>query len=162
MFDETHAPFLHKGAIRYLIANLKFNQQYKNARLLGMLLASHIEKTAELPELIIPVPLHTQRYRERGFNQSVEISKTLSRLLNIPLNTKSCIRNRNTPHQIDLPAKLRHNNIKNAFRVIHPIKQQHIALVDDVMTTGSTVNEIAKVLKKSGVSRVDIWVCARA
>lgn len=161
-FDETHAPFLHQGIIRYLIATLKFNQHYKNARLLGYLLASHLQQTVEMPEILIPVPLHKQRYQERGFNQSIEIAKSLSKQLHIPLNTKSCIRFRNTPHQINLPAKQRHKNISNAFEVISPIKQHHIAVVDDVMTTGSTVNEVAKVLKRSGAHRVDIWVCARA
>ncbi len=161
-FEETHAPFIHQGIIRHLIARLKFNRQYQNARLLGTLLANHLEKTAEIPEIIIPVPLHKQRYRQRGFNQSVEIAKTLSKQLNIPLDTKSCIRHRNTPHQIDLPAKQRHKNIKNAFKNTKPIKASHVAIFDDVMTTGSTVNELAKLLKKAGVNRVDVWVCARA
>jgi len=161
-FDETYAPFIHQGIIRYLIASLKFNRQYKNARLLGYLLANYLEKTAERPELIIPIPLHKQRYKERGFNQSIEIAKTVSKTLNIPLDIKSCIRQRNTPHQIDLPAKQRHQNIKNAFLVNHPIKANHIAILDDVITTGSTANELAKMLKKAGVARVDVWGCARA
>ena len=161
-FDETHAPFIHQSSIRYLIATLKFNQQYKNARLLGLLLASHLKKTAEMPEIIIPIPLHKQRYKQRGFNQSIEIAKTLSKQLNIPLNTTSCIRQRNTPHQVNLHAKERKKNIKNAFKIIKPITAQHVVIFDDVMTTGSTVDELAKLLKKSGISRVDIWVCARA
>jgi len=161
-FYETHAPFLHQNTIRYLITRLKFNRQYKNARLLGYLLANHLEKTAEMPEVIIPVPLYKQRYQERGFNQTVEIAKTLSRQLTIPINTKSCIRHRDTPHQINLSAKQRHKNIKNAFKIEKPIKAQHVVILDDVMTTGSTVNELAKTLKKAGVNRVDIWVCARA
>ncbi len=161
-FDETYAPFIHQGIIRYLIASLKFNRQYKNARLLGYLLASYLEKTAETPDLIIPVPLHNKRYKERGFNQSIEIAKTVSKILNIPLDTKSCTRQRNTAHQIDLPAKQRRQNIKNAFLVSQPIKVNHIAILDDVITTGSTANELAKVLKKAGISRVDVWSCARA
>ena len=161
-FDETYAPYLHQGAIRHLIATLKFNRKYKNARVLAYLLTTHIKNTAEIPDLIIPVPLHTQRYKERGFNQSTEIAKTIAKRLNIPIDTKSCVRQRNTLHQIDLPAKERQKNIKNAFAVIRQIEAQHIAILDDVMTTGSTVNELAKVLKKAGVARIDIWVCARA
>ena len=106
--------------------------------------------------------MHKQRYKERGFNQSTEIAKTISKRLNIPIDTESCIRQRNTLHQIDLPAKQRHQNIKNAFAVKKNIAVDHVALLDDVMTTGSTVNELAKVLKKAGIMRVDIWVCARA
>ncbi|KAF3981478.1 MAG: ComF family protein [Methylococcales symbiont of Hymedesmia sp. n. MRB-2018] len=161
-FDETYAPFIYQDALRHLISTLKFKQQYKNARLLGFLLADYLQKTAELPELIIPVPLHKQRFRERGFNQSVEIAKSVSKHLKIPIDTQSCIRTRNTQHQIALPAKQRRSNMKNAFKVNQIIKAQHIAIIDDVMTTGSTVNDLAKTLKKSGVDRVDIWVCARA
>ena len=161
-FDETHAPFIHQSIIRYLIASLKFNKQYKNARLLGYMLATHLEKTSEMPELIIPVPLHSQRYKERGFNQTIEIAKTVSKRLNIPIDTKSCIRSRNTPHQTNLSAKQRNKNIKNAFQLTKPVKARNIAILDDVMTTGSTANELAKVLKKAGATRVDIWVCARA
>ncbi len=161
-FDSTYAPFIHQGSMRFLIARLKFNRQYKHARLLAYLLADYLEKTAETPDLIIPVPLHKKRYKERGFNQSVEIAKTLSKRLKIPLDFQTCIRSRNTPHQIDLPAKLRLKNMKNAFVVSKPIDVQHVAILDDVITTGSTVNELAKVLKKAGVSRVDVWGCARA
>lgn len=161
-FNKTHAPYLYHGIMRYLIIHLKFNQQYKNARLLGYLLANYLQKMVELPETIIPVPLYSQRFRERGFNQSTEIAKSLSKQLKIPINTHACIRTRNTPHQIDLPAKQRITNIKNAFTINSPINARHVAVVDDVMTTGSTVNELAKVLKKSGINRIDIWVCARA
>lgn len=162
VFNETYAPFLYQHTARYLITQLKFNRQYKNARLLGYLLANHLKITAEMPEVIIPTPLHPNRYKERSFNQTLEIAKTLSKQLNIPINSKSCFRSRDTPHQINLPAKQRHKNIKNAFKVNKPIKAQHVAILDDVMTTGATANELAKTLKKAGVMKVDIWVCARA
>ncbi len=161
-FDETFAPFIYQGIIRYLIASLKFNKQYKNARLLGYLLATYVEKTTEIPQLIIPVPLHKKRYQERGFNQSIEIAKTVAKILNIPINTQICSRIRNTPHQTELPAKQRLINVKNAFIVNNSTNIQHIAILDDVITTGSTANEIAKLLKKSGVARVDVWGCAKA
>jgi len=161
-FDETHAPFIHQGIVRHLIANLKFKKQYKNARLLGCLLANYLDKTAELPELIIPTPLHILRFQERSFNQSFEISKTIAKRLKLPIDNKSCIRQQDTQHQTNLSAKQRHKNIKNAFKLIKPISANHVAIVDDVMTTGSTANELARVLKKSGISRVDIWICARA
>lgn len=161
-FDETYAPFIHLGIIRYLIAALKFNRQYKNARLLGYLLANYLQKNAEIPEFIIAVPLHKQRFQERGFNQSIEIAKTVSKILNIPILTRACVRTRNTLHQTSLPAKQRHKNIKNAFVVRSLITARHVAILDDVMTTGATVNELAKVLKKAGVVKVDVWVCARA
>ncbi|CAA9890437.1 ComF family protein [Candidatus Methylobacter favarea] len=161
-FDETFAPFIHQGAIRYLITSLKFNADYKNARLLGMLLAERLDKRAKRPDCILPVPLHKARYRQRGFNQAIEIARTVSRELQIPLDLVSCHRHRNTPHQTALSAKKRRKNLKNAFSIIKPLYAQHIAILDDVMTTGSTVHELAAVLKNAGVGKVDVWVCARA
>jgi len=145
-----------------LIGSLKFGANYKNARLLGMLLADHLKQTAERPDLIIPVPLHKARYRERGFNQAIEIARTVAKEMQIPLDLDSCRRHRDTPHQTQLPAKKRQKNLKNAFSIIKPIHARHIAILDDVMTTGSTAHELAYVLKKAGASRVDVWVCARA
>ena len=159
-FDETHAPFLYDDLLRFLITQLKFNQRYLHARLLGNLLATHLEQTAELPECIIPVPLHRRRYQERGFNQSLEIARHLANRLSIPLDLNSCIRNRNTAHQTELPAKQRRKNLRNAFSVISPLNHQHIVIVDDVMTTGATADALAQALKHHGVNRVDVWVCA--
>jgi ComF family protein len=160
--DETYAPFIYQGAMRYLITSLKFGAQYKNARLLGLLLAGRLKQTAERPDCILPVPLHKARYRQRGFNQAIEIARTVSKELQIPLDLTSCRRHSNTPHQTTLTAKQRRKNLKNAFSLIKPVQAQHIALLDDVMTTGSTVYELAYLLKKAGVNRVDVWVCARA
>lgn len=161
-FDETFAPFLHHGAMRYLIIQLKFHAHYPSARLLGNLLADYLQKTAQLPDCIIPVPLHKNRYRERGFNQSIEIARVLAKRLNVPLDLKSCIRSRDTAHQVGLNALQRNKNIKNAFTVLTNFQAKHVALVDDVMTTGSTVHELAFALKMAGCERVQIWVCAKA
>ena len=161
-FDNTYAPFIYHGIARHLIARLKFNKQYKNARLLGTLLAEYLTQAAPLPDLIIPIPLHPLRYKQRGFNQAFEIAKTVSKYLNCPIDNQSCIRIRDTQHQSRLSAKQRDKNMKHAFKVIQTISAQHVAIVDDVITTGATANDLAKTLKKSGVKRVDIWVCARA
>ena len=161
-FDETYAPFVYQAEMRHLVTQLKFGGHTKNARLLGLLLAEHLKQTAQLPELIIPVPLHKLRYRERGFNQALEIARTVAKELNIPLDITSCQRTHDTPHQIGLTAIQRRKNLEKAFTLIKPIKTQHVAILDDVMTTGSTVHEIASLLKKAGVERVDVWVCARA
>lgn len=161
-FDRAYAPYLHQGAMRHLITSLKFNSRYPNARLLGLLLADDLKRHAEMPDCIIPVPLHQSRYRQRGFNQAVEIARTVAGELEIPLNLESCLRHRDTPHQTGLAAKQRRKNMKNAFSVIGPVHAGHIAILDDVMTTGSTVHELAGLLKKAGAGRVDVWVCARA
>ncbi|MDD5214612.1 MAG: ComF family protein [Methylococcales bacterium] len=161
-FDETFAPFVHQGSIRYLILQLKFHRHYPSVRLLGGLMADYLQKTAQLPDCIIPVPLHKNRYQERGFNQSIELARVLSKQLNVPLDLHSCIRHRDTAHQIGLNALQRGENIKNAFFVSEKFNAKHVALVDDVMTTGSTVHELALALKMAGCHRVQIWVCAKA
>ncbi|MDO8938275.1 MAG: ComF family protein [Methylicorpusculum sp.] len=161
-FDETHAVFVYTGAIRYLLTSLKFGGQLKNARLIGQLMAEQFLTIAEIPECLIPVPLHSERYRERGFNQAIEITKTIARLMDIPVDLDSSIRQRNTEHQTELSAKQRKKNMLNAFAVNKKPPFNHVAIVDDVMTTGTTVSELAKALKNAGVHRVDVWVCARA
>jgi ComF family protein len=161
-YNHTFAPFLHQGIIRHLVTRLKFNDHYKNARLLGTLLAEQLPTQTALPECIIPVPLHKNRYQQRGFNQSIEIAKTVSRQLNVPLELNACIRHRDTPHQVGLTAQQRLLNVKDAFSIQKPLPFSYVAVLDDVMTAGATLNEVATVLKKAGVQKVDVWVCARA
>lgn len=161
-FDKTYAPFTYTDEISYLISQLKFGAQFKIARLLGSLLAEELKAIELLPDCIIPIPLHSARYFERGFNQAYEIGTCVASHLHIEINHRACIRHKDTPHQTGLSAKLRRQNIRNAFSVIKPLTVNHVAILDDVMTTGATANELAKILKKSGVNRVDVWVCARA
>lgn len=161
-YDKAYAPFVYQGAVAHLITALKFNARYPNARLLGMLLAEYLKRHAELPDRIVPVPLHRSRYAQRGFNQAMEIARTVARELELPLDFSGCLRHRDTPHQTGLPAKQRRKNMKNAFSLVKPVDARHIALIDDVMTTGTTVHELAALYKKAGVGRVDVWVCARA
>jgi ComF family protein len=146
-----------------IIQQLKFNQKLHYARLLGGLMANDIRAQGlDLPDVLMPVPLHTQRLKQRGFNQAAEIARILAKSLGLPLDIHSCSRTRPTPEQSGLPAKQRKTNIKGAFQVRGAIKGKHIAILDDVMTTGSTVDELTRVLKNHGAQRVDVWVCARA
>jgi ComF family protein len=161
-FEASVAPFTHQDEIRYLINGLKFGAQFKNARLLGRLLAENIELTTDLPDFIIPVPLHASRYHERGFNQSLEIARSVAQILPVGINPTVCIRHKDTLHQTSLSAKKRRKNLRRAFSVVKPIVANHVAILDDVMTTGTTANELAKTLKQAGAGRVDVWVCARA
>lgn len=117
---------------------------------------------APKPQLLIPVPLHPKRYRERGFNQAIEISRHLSSNLNIPLAMNLCVRHRITPPQTSLGKKERKTNLRNAFRLAAPIATDHVAIIDDIVTTGATVTELTKTLKKAGVKRTEIWCIARA
>ncbi len=161
IYQHTVAPFVYAGAIKHLILKLKSPNYYSNARLLGNLIAESLQHRLELPECIIPVPLHKNRYQERGFNQSIEIARTVAKQLNLHLDLNACIRQRDTPHQIGLSATQRNNNIKEAFVAPYSLPYQHVAILDDVLTTGATTGEIAKVLTQAGVSKVEIWVCAK-
>ncbi|WP_029646552.1 ComF family protein [Methylomicrobium lacus] len=161
-FDKVHAPFLYQEDMRYLITGLKFSARHANARLLAQLLAEHIGQNAQRPDCLMPVPLHKARYRERGFNQAIEIGRLVAAETGIPLDLTSCRRRRDTPHQAGLTSKQRRRNIKNAFELVRPVSCRHVAILDDVMTTGSTAHEMAVLLKNQGVERVDVWVCARA
>ena len=124
---------------------------------------SVIASQMDLPDVLIPVPLHKLRLLKRGFNQAYELGAYASRLLKIPMRTNGLERLRNTQAQSGLTRKQRRRNMRGAFYWQGSGKPgQHVALIDDVMTTGTTVNECARVLKKAGAKRVDVWVAARA
>jgi ComF family protein len=165
-FDTTHALFLYQTPITQLILELKFKQSLINAQLLGELLTAHIQhiwyQTAPLPDVIIPIPLHPERLKERGYNQALEIARPISKSLQIPINTMACQRIKATTPQTILPAKERQQNIKNAFTVSQSLAHRHVAVIDDVITTGYTISEFCKTLKQNGVRTIDVWCCARA
>lgn len=161
-YDSAVSLFRYAYPADHLILRLKFQAQLHLARALGELLAQHLKGQVQtMPELIIPVPLHRSRLRERGFNQALEVARPIARSLSIPVDYKSCERVRKTSAQSLLPAAERRKNIKGAFRVTRPITARHVAILDDVMTTGHTVQELAATLRKAGVERIDVWVLAR-
>ena len=114
-----------------------------------------------LPELILPVPLHTSRLRARGYNQSLELARPLARRYRVPWAHDVLQRVRTTDAQTDLDAASRVANVRHAFRVRRLPKEKHVAIVDDVMTTGATLAECTRVLLEAGVERVDVWALAR-
>ncbi|WP_078486960.1 ComF family protein [Solemya velesiana gill symbiont] len=145
-----------------LIGHFKFNEELQYGALLSRLLQKEIESLQpEMPELLIPVPLHPSRLKERGFNQALELARPLAKTFDIQLDLDTLHRTRATPHQIGLQRKERIKNVRGAFEMRGGIKADHVALVDDVITTGSTLRERAGVLRKSGVSQVDVWSIAR-
>lgn len=162
-FTVTYALFAYQDNIKRMILNLKFNEALVNARILGELLAHYLLlQRIALPDIIIPVPLHPKRMRERGFNQALEIARPVAKRLSLPIVSTACRRIKHTIAQATLPAEQRRQNIKNAFMVEGDYSNCHIALLDDVVTTGQTVTEIATTFKKAGAARVDIWCVARA
>ncbi|HHM05313.1 MAG TPA: ComF family protein [Gammaproteobacteria bacterium] len=160
-FDRILAPLRYQAPLDLLIRQLKFRDKLHLARVLGEVLAKEWA-TAPRPDALVPVPLHAARLRERGFNQALELSRPLARHLRLPLLKRACRRVRATQTQSALPAQRRRGNVRGAFEAALPGHARHVAVVDDVVTTGHTVNEVARALKKAGAERVDVWCCARA
>lgn len=159
-FDDTLALFRYDFPADRLIHALKYAHQLAVAKWLGERLAG--ELGGRHFDLLIPLPLHADRLRERGFNQSVEIARTVGHRLHLPLDHEHVVRNRATPPQAELARKERHRNVKNAFDCLGDFSGKHLLLIDDVMTSGATLSECARVLKLHGAVRVSVAVAARA
>lgn len=162
-FDRLYCPLVYEPPVDWMIQRLKFNARLSHVRVLGRLLEDGIARRCrKLPDLLVPVPLHGNRFDERGFNQALEIARPLARRFEIRLGADVCQRRHDTPHQLSLPAKKRRANVRKAFCLRRSVKNQHVVVVDDVVTTGSTVGELARMLKRGGARRVDVWAVARA
>jgi ComF family protein len=162
-YDRTISLFAYNPPVSQLVLALKFNNKLGHARLLGSLLATSLHGRIQTrPDCILPVPLSNMRLRERGFNQSLELARPVSRALDIPITTSLLKRTRHTSPQSQLKFRERRKNIRNAFQLTGHYVPAHIAIIDDVVTTGSTCHEMAVVLKKAGAKRVDVWSIARA
>jgi len=162
-FDAATALFHYHPPVDHLVRRLKFSRELGLGALLGGLLAQRLAcRTSSMPGLLIPVPLHRTRLRERGFNQATELARVLGRTLGIPHDPGLCLRHRNTRPQSLLPATARRLNLRNAFSVSGRLPVTHVAIVDDVMTSGHTGDELARTLKRAGAEHVELWVIARA
>ncbi len=159
--DQCSALFVYRPPVDHWIHAMKFRQQPGIARLLGRLLADVMpDATPGNPLTVLPVPLHRQRLAERGYNQSLEISAALRRH-GYRLDPACCRKNRPTPAQSSLPAATRRKNIGGAFAVTRSVKDERFLLIDDVMTTGATLEELADTLKRAGAAHVEARVIAR-
>ncbi|MGH8645339.1 MAG: ComF family protein [Gammaproteobacteria bacterium] len=116
----------------------------------------------DFPQCLIPVPLHLKRLMKRGFNQSMELARTVSRTSGIRVDPWCVKRALDTPPQASLPASATRNNVRGAFSLSHRLNYTHVAIIDDVITSAWTVHELAKLLIGAGVERIDVWVCCRA
>ena len=170
-FDATKAVFLYAYPINAMMQRYKYGNSLNLGDTFGQFLAEKInaENCLANIDLIIPMPMHPQRLKERSFNQALEIAKVLTKLLSKnckeKLDYKIIERPTLTPPQASLPLKERVKNIKGAFKVnvdmLNKIQGKRIAIIDDVMTSGASLNELAKTLKKAGASHVECWVIAR-
>lgn len=159
--DAISVLLLYRPPVDRLITQLKFSLDPVPARVLAMLFARELPDVR--PQFLVPMPLHPLRLRERGFNQCAEIARHLAPRVKVPVAPRLLIRLRHTQAQSELTAAQRRVNVLGAFSVqVRQPLPQHVALLDDVMTTGSTLAAAAQALKAAGVQRVDAWVAARA
>lgn len=155
-------PFHYLYPVDHMIRALKFRGERVYARVLGAFLAQAYQAMHHpAPDVLIPIPLHRQRYRERGFNQAQEIARFAAARLGLPIDTRSLVRSTATAEQSGLTLAERKRNVRGAFRVVGHIRAQRVALVDDVLTTGSTALAAATALLQAGVREVELWATAR-
>jgi ComF family protein len=159
-FDRTLAAFTYRFPIDRLLHAFKYSGNLALIEVLAKPLARFAAEHPK-PDLLLPMPLHPERLKERGFNQSLEIAKTISRWLDIPLMAEACRRTRDTPSQAGLKWKERRRNVHGAFACDLDLAGKKIAVLDDVMTTGATLNEVSRILKGRGAAEVSAWVVAR-
>lgn len=163
-FDASFIPFRYAYPLDHLIRRLKYANAIAVGRVLGELFQRRLvaQRSAKSSQLIIPVPLGRRRFRERGYNQAIVLAEHIQRGLALPMRTDLLVRARETAEQAGLDQRARRKNIRGAFELVDSLPATDIAVVDDVVTTGSTVNEIARVLKHAGARRVEVWAIARA
>jgi ComF family protein len=161
-WDSAWVPFRYAWPLDRLESRFKFGADLAAGRVLSSLWLREWPPS-NMPAWLLPVPLHAGRLRERGYNQAIELGKPLASRLGPSLHVDALIRSRATPAQTELGALARRRNVRGAFNVRpHTAWPGHVALFDDVMTTGATLSECARVLKRAGVRRVDVWALARA
>jgi ComF family protein len=161
-FDMARALVLYKPPMTTIISNFKYYGQTAGLKSFQALKQQISPNTAE-PEIIIPVPLHKKRLQQRGFNQALLLARAFFPNQHLQINSRILERHRYTEPQTSLSGEMRRRNLKNAFQVIdrQAVEGKRVMLVDDVFTTGTTVNECAKVLKKAGAKEVQVLTLAR-
>lgn len=159
-FDRTLAVFAYAFPLDALVQQCK----YASATSLTAFFAEQMAQRANAenkPDYLLPMPLHPARLAQRGFNQAAEIARRLSPLIGIPWLPDACQRVRDTPSQAGLDLKTRQRNLRGAFACPMDLSGKHVALIDDVMTSGSSLNELAHAARKAGALEIQAWVLAR-
>ncbi|NNE04191.1 MAG: ComF family protein [Xanthomonadales bacterium] len=167
-FDASHAPLRFSFPVNRLVHGFKFRRDSAMGQVLSEVLCSHMTTRASecktaLPDLWVPVPMHRWRLASRMLNPAFFLAQRLAARSGSPLAPHRLRRSRHTPTQTGLGASERKSNLRGAFCWTgQPLKSLHVGLVDDVMTTGSTVSECARVLKRNQAGYISIWIVARA
>ena len=163
-YDYLYAPFRYQMPLDWLVQGLKFERRLNHARLLAAVVKRVWQPPDAAPDLLIPVPLHASRLRERGFNQAIELFAPLAKQMAVPIARRLVVRRHATPAQAGLDARSRRRNVRGAFALRGApdlVKGRSVVILDDVVTTGSTVAELARVLRRAGAERIGVWALAR-
>ncbi len=160
IFKRTTAVFGYQYPVNKLIQNLKYAEQLPLAHALALQLAHKIDHTT-LPDYVVAMPLHPERLRERGFNQSLLIAQTVAQCHHLKLLPHACQRTYNTKPQTSLAKEQRIKNMRGAFQCSVDLTDKHIALVDDVLTTGASLGALAVAVQACGANTIENWVVAR-
>lgn len=160
-FDRTIAGYRYEFPIGEMVQGLKYGHRLQVAGFFATALAAKFASRGDLPDVLLPMPLHPARLRVRGFNQAAEIARPLARLLGCRLRLATLLRDVDTPPQVGLPWAARAANVRGAFRCVEDLQGLRVAVVDDVLTTGATLHEVARCLKGRGAVQVENWVVAR-
>lgn len=161
LIDKINVPYCYEEPLRTLIHDYKYQGGLYLAQFLARLILPALDHECLTTECLLPVPLHRKRLYERGYNQSALLTLHLAKTLAIPFDLQYGKKILNTRPQAQLNARERQQNLRQAFTV-KAIPYQHVTLIDDLITTGSTTQALARLLKQQGVKRVDLWCCARA
>lgn len=161
-YDHLMVPFRYQPPIANHIQQLKYHQQLAMVPVLAKMLALNVlSHSTPLPEVLIPVPLHPARLRKRGFNQAALIANETGRLLQIPVDHKLLIRQRNTRSQTNLDEAARATNLRDAFAVTGKRRYDAVAVIDDVITSGATIGSACKTLSRDHRCVISAWAIAK-
>lgn len=145
------------------IAALKYRAEFRQLRTLGHLMSLPLRTRAgALPDVLLPVPLSRRRLWSRGFNQALELARVVSRAIGVPVDARAARMVRVPVDQIGQSAAQRRRNLRGAFRVDRDLRGRHVALIDDVMTTGATLDALARAARAAGATRIEAWALARS
>ncbi len=165
-FDHARAAFIHEGAAREMVIKFKFSGRFNLAPELIRMAFDGFKAgySSDEFDIVIPVPLHPRRLKQREYNQALLLARELGRLIDVPIDFNTLKRVRWTLPQTGLAGPERRKNVRNAFSVENPgcVKDRRILLIDDVFTTGATVDECARILKKANAGSVDVFTLTRA
>lgn len=162
-FDAAWTAFVHLEPVRQRVHRFKYGAAFDQGRLLGRLMAQRLaQRPTPLPALVIPVPLPWMKQYRRGYNQSLELARTLGSVLRLNVDPEAARLLRTPREQIGQTAAQRRRNLRGAFGIERDLSGLHVALLDDVMTTGATLDALARAARKAGAARIEAWALARA